>query len=464
MAGQVLRYGRSWVRVAVAASVILVTQSVASAPPLEQVAAGVKIDASLISVSGISSGGFMAHQFHVAHSEHVMGAGIVAGGPYWCARGNILDAVTRCSQFLLRECAALGFDAVWCRSTDLAPKSNTQVERVARASFDEAKKQEASGRIDKLGNLRDDRVYLISAEYDKVVPHGVMDAVFRFYADPDKAGVPAENIVYNRTFPARHTMVRDSYNKPGGGVAVGNCPLPRNPGPESGKDSFIDDCEAVAQHHQRRNGCICPSPTGSRAVRDTTCPPSNKQQTCKDLKDVDLAGAIFSRIYGELSPQSRAAVAESEVQAFDQGHVFSKLSDRPHYALQNASMARVGYVFIPQTCKDGRACKLHVAFHGCLQGDDTDRRAGHSGNLFSKYAGYNGWAKANDIVVLYPQVQARNLPPPLAAPFNPQGCWDWWGQNYTHEAYHTNHGKQIKAVAQMINILVGKSLLNVPAE
>ncbi|KAB2926560.1 MAG: hypothetical protein F9K25_15930, partial [Candidatus Contendobacter sp.] len=40
-----------------------------------------RIDKEQISVSGISSGGFMAHQFHVAHSANVRGAGIIAGGP-----------------------------------------------------------------------------------------------------------------------------------------------------------------------------------------------------------------------------------------------------------------------------------------------------------------------------------------------------------------------------------------------
>jgi len=40
-----------------------------------------------------------------------------------------------------------------------------------------------------------------------------------------------------------------------------------------------------------------------------------------------------------------------------------------------------------------------------------------------------------------------------------------WGQYYTHEAYHTQGGKQIKAVAQMINILAGgQKVLQVPAK
>ena len=46
-------------------------------------ALGADLDAT--SVSGLSSGAFMASQFHIAHSRIVIGAGIVAGGPYACA-------------------------------------------------------------------------------------------------------------------------------------------------------------------------------------------------------------------------------------------------------------------------------------------------------------------------------------------------------------------------------------------
>lgn len=439
---------------------LAIARSAAAAPALEQVAVGVQVDGGQISVSGISSGGFMAHQFHVAHSEHVMGAGIVAGGPYYCARGTLLDAVTRCSQFVMLECNKLGLDVKWCTKTDLAPKSKADIERAAGASFAEAKKQEAAGTIDKLANLKNGKVYLISGEYDAIVPHGVMDSVFRFYADADKAGVAAGSIDYNRTFPARHTMIRDSFDKPDGNV-VGNCALPPAPAPAVDKNAFIDDCEAVARQYQQKNGCLCAVTPAASAGKAALCPPAGKQATCKDLNDVDLAGAILKRIYGEPALKGgRVPVAESEVQAFDQRLVFSRFSQIPYNALQDASMAREGYVFIPKACKDGRQCKLHVAFHGCLQGGQTDPRSGHSGNLFAKFSGYNEWAQANDVIVLYPQIQAR-----ASVPLNPQGCWDWWGQDYTHAAYHTRNGKQVKAVAQMINILAGdQKLLAVPAD
>ena len=46
------------------------------------------IDRSKTSVSGLSAGAYMAGQIQVAHSKDVVGAGIVAGGPFGCAQSN----------------------------------------------------------------------------------------------------------------------------------------------------------------------------------------------------------------------------------------------------------------------------------------------------------------------------------------------------------------------------------------
>jgi poly(3-hydroxybutyrate) depolymerase len=43
------------------------------------------IDTTKISVSGLSSGGFMANQLGIAHAGTFMGVGVFAGGPYMCA-------------------------------------------------------------------------------------------------------------------------------------------------------------------------------------------------------------------------------------------------------------------------------------------------------------------------------------------------------------------------------------------
>jgi hypothetical protein len=321
------------------------------APALEQVAAGVNIDPRQISVSGISSGGFMAHQFHVAHSEHIMGAGIVAGGPYYCARGTILDAVTRCSQFVMLECSALGLDARWCKNSDLAPGNRAEIERVADASFAEAEKQEAAGTISKLANLRNSKVYLFSGAHDNIVPLGVMDALFHFYADTNKGGVAAGNMAYNRTFPARHTMVRDSFDKPAGEV-VGQCPLPPAAPPPTDKDAYIDDCEAVAKAGALKNHCLCPPGSAAGAAAAAPCPPR---------LSTNARSSASSRIF----PIPRCRMPRWPERATSS---FPSLQGRP--AVQAAHC-------LP---------RLQAGRH-------TDYRPGHSGNLFAKFAGYNEWAK-----------------------------------------------------------------------
>src|SRR4051794_29527696 len=53
--------------------------------PIETLQVYNKLDPGSVTVSGISSGAFFAHQFHIAYSSLVKGAGMVDGGLYGCA-------------------------------------------------------------------------------------------------------------------------------------------------------------------------------------------------------------------------------------------------------------------------------------------------------------------------------------------------------------------------------------------
>ena len=79
-------------------------------------------------------------------------------------------------------------------------------------------------------------------------------------------------------------------------------------------------------------------------------------------------------------------------------------------------MHAVGWLYVPTDCKDGAPaaakCRLHVAFHGCEQYQDK------IDDDFYWDGGYNRWAEANDIVVLYPQTTQASV--------NPNRCWDFW--------------------------------------
>ena len=82
----------SRLRLACALSLLLVSAGAGAAQPLPGLAASTDD----VTVSGISSGGYMAVQFQVAYSGIVRGAGVVAGGPYYCAEGSVRRALGNC--------------------------------------------------------------------------------------------------------------------------------------------------------------------------------------------------------------------------------------------------------------------------------------------------------------------------------------------------------------------------------
>ncbi len=113
-----------------------------------------QIDTNRITVSGISSGGYMAGQLHIAHSNLFSGVAILAGGPYWCAEGSILKGLGPC-----------------LTGDDIDP---SRLLNYARELSD-------AGQIDALANLTEDRVWLFHGANDAVVGAGVVTATADFY-------------------------------------------------------------------------------------------------------------------------------------------------------------------------------------------------------------------------------------------------------------------------------------------
>jgi poly(3-hydroxybutyrate) depolymerase len=106
-------------------------------------------------------------------------------------------------------------------------------------------------------------------------------------------------------------------------------------------------------------------------------------------------------------------------------------------------MSAVAYAYVPTQCAAAK-CSLHVAFHGCRQNvDSRDQERVHDD--FIRDAGYNRWAAANNLVVLYPQLTESAL--------NPNRCWDFWG--YSGSEYYAQQGPQMRAVKAMVDRLLG---------
>ncbi|MFC4762545.1 extracellular catalytic domain type 2 short-chain-length polyhydroxyalkanoate depolymerase [Dyella koreensis] len=143
----------------------------------------------------------------------------------------------------------------------------------------------------------------------------------------------------------------------------------------------------------------------------------------------DAAGEIFAQLFGK--PPRAVGEAKGELRTFDQ-NVY-----RPDGA--DAFLADEGYIYVPPGCQAGKPCGLLVAFHGCKQ------NATAVGEAFVKDAGFNRWADAYDVAVLYPQTRAS------MAPLNPQACWDWWG--YSGGDYDGRHGVQLRWLVRAVGAL-----------
>ena len=149
----------------------------------------------------------------------------------------------------------------------------------------------------------------------------------------------------------------------------------------------------------------------------------------------DAAGALLRHLYGPLRPRTQA---RGRLVRFDQEEFV------PFPLL--AGMGNIGFVYYPTSAFQGTVCKLHVALHGCEQYEAK------LGIVFAEHAGYNEWAEANDIIVLYPQTF------PTVSPFvfNPKGSWDWFGMLDCW--FCTRLGRQQRAIVEMVGRLAGTDL------
>lgn len=187
---------------------ILMLALVASAalplPLRAQLATLPAMQAGDISVSGLSSGAYMAVQFDVAYSSSVKGAGVIAGGPYSCARGNVNTATSVCS------CTGLGVCKVRAGGTNVADLATLTSQYAA------------DGSIDPVAGLGAHRIWLFSGSADTLVPQAVMNDLADYY----RRFTPAANISYRNNIAAQHAMPTDSYGKACGTLGapyINNC-------------------------------------------------------------------------------------------------------------------------------------------------------------------------------------------------------------------------------------------------
>lgn len=108
-------------------------------------------------VAGISSGGYLAHQLHLAWPDEISGVAVFAAGPYACAEAGVTAA--------LFNCMAVSRGA---------PSAEKSLERIQLAAKE--------GEIDDPAKLANDRVYLYTAGADSVIAAPVSKALEKTYA------------------------------------------------------------------------------------------------------------------------------------------------------------------------------------------------------------------------------------------------------------------------------------------
>lgn len=133
------------------------------------------LDLANVTVSGLSSGGYMATQFHLANSNWVKGIGVIGTGPYYCAEGDITIALNLCVSKVGGEISV----------SNLSAKANEYAN---------------SSAIPDMNNLVDSKVWVLHGTNDTTVNRPAADALVEQY----KNWVAPNSVVYVSDKPFAH--------------------------------------------------------------------------------------------------------------------------------------------------------------------------------------------------------------------------------------------------------------------
>jgi poly(3-hydroxybutyrate) depolymerase len=383
-----------------------------------------------MSVSGLSSGAFVSHQFAVAFSSLIDGAGIIAGGPWFSAQANVVLALS-----LMKD------------------PSLVDVPLLLQEFSNSAK----LGYIDPAHCFSSMNIFTFAGIRDSVVHPGVASRTRRFNRALNATTVVGPDIMAEHSFPTLAygndcvylgPMYINSCEYDAAGHAllsslpgfIAHGPPTLTPVPEDDRnfirlrqDYFTDllppmtaylagldsmayayvptQCRHVLEYSAVKPALIPegePDPPAERAPRGV--------HTAADAAALTAAAAATAPAGGHAPAPSRTT--EALLRARSTG--LPTLAPGEKYT-SDAGGAE-------------KACRVHLALHGCQQ-----TRA-QLGNTFSRFTGYNRWAETTNVIVIYPQA--------IETVTNPKGCWDWWG--YSTPAYASKAAPQNVMLARML--------------
>ena len=134
-----------------------------------------------ITVSGLSSGAYMAGQYHQAHAEQVKGVALIAGGPVYCAQNSLGLALEHCFN---KETSA--------------PDLKTIEDYLQSAR--------STGELAPLTAMQDDKVWILNGSKDTTVYPQLGQLLFTQYSK----WLKPENMAYISDKPFAHTFPTDN--------------------------------------------------------------------------------------------------------------------------------------------------------------------------------------------------------------------------------------------------------------
>jgi len=179
-------------------SVVLVTASGTPGRTADSSLPAYNADIAQTSISGISSGAYMAVQFGTAWSSIIKGVGAIAGGPFGCSEGSASAALST------------------CMGGAPAPDVDELIRRTDAWS--------STGAIDNVSKIAAQKIYLFNGYNDAVVDRAVSNALDSFYAH--YSGPNIGNLFYQTAIGAGHSQVTLSYGdkcSENGGEYINKC-------------------------------------------------------------------------------------------------------------------------------------------------------------------------------------------------------------------------------------------------
>lgn len=377
-------------------------------------------------ISGISSGGFMANQMATIFSSQFSGVGTVAGGFYYCAQAHLPKQIKKDAStigtgnlFLFEPIAS----APWLHPQKGNPlyQSSICMGSPEQAILPDAylKANVENKLVDPLSNVSDQKVFIYQGESDSTVKVQMQERLKSYYLS---VGVKESNIA----------------------MLTGK-----------GNHNFPTD---------RKDGINC---NQSKTPYVASC-------------DLNLASILLAHLFDD--KMIRTEINKNHIYVVDQTTELLNLSKtETDWMMPAPSIAPYGYLYANDKClANPKSCHMHIALHGCKMTDSfnedfqnqyqnqvlyyrivsmrskktamfpnlpviEDKTNNYGLLKFVLDSGYIEYAEENDLMILFPQtwITENNFP------YNPNGCWDWFG--WTGENYATNVGSETKWLMNFIH-------------